>query len=121
MPRFAILIHDHPFLHWDLLLEHAQSLRTWRLLANPEGFITQTTDSITAEPLGDHRLHYLDYEGPVSGDRGTVLQWDAGVFETLEQSETCWRVRLEGRRLTGVLTLLPTGRTTGVNVQFSAE
>ena len=21
MPRFAVLTHDHPFLHWDFLLE----------------------------------------------------------------------------------------------------
>ncbi len=27
--RFAILNHDHPFLHWDLLLEDGDRCRTW--------------------------------------------------------------------------------------------
>ncbi|HLQ45321.1 MAG TPA: hypothetical protein VK137_11370, partial [Planctomycetaceae bacterium] len=35
MPRFAILIHDHPFLHWDLLVEQAGVLQAWRLLESP--------------------------------------------------------------------------------------
>ena len=77
--RFVILTHDYPALHWDLMLESGGVLRTWRLLEEP------TPDSIiVAEPLSDHRLHYLDYEGPVSGDRGTVVRWDHGRHETKE-------------------------------------
>ena len=45
--RFVILTHDHPFLHWDLMLEADGVLRTWRLLQEP------TPDTIiVAEPLG---------------------------------------------------------------------
>jgi hypothetical protein len=71
--RYAILTHDHPHLHWDLLLEQPGSCRTWRLARPPE-----SSDPIPAEPLPDHRLLYLDYAGPVSGGRGTVTPWDAG-------------------------------------------
>jgi hypothetical protein len=76
MPRYVILEHDHPTLHYDLMLEAGDVLRTWRLSAPP-------TDSqrVEAEPSFDHRLHYLDYEGPVSGGRGQVRRWDAGQFE----------------------------------------
>jgi hypothetical protein len=35
MPRYVILTHDHPFQHWDLMLEDGGVLRTWRLLAEP--------------------------------------------------------------------------------------
>ena len=35
MPRFVILEHDYPELHWDLMLETAGALRTWRLLRPP--------------------------------------------------------------------------------------
>jgi hypothetical protein len=75
--RFVILTHDHPFVHWDLMLEIDGVLRTWRLLAEPA-----PDRIIGAEALPDHRLHYLEYEGPVSGDRGTVTRWDAGHHET---------------------------------------
>src|SRR5437764_12400592 len=76
MPRFVILEHDWPTRHWDLLLEAGDVLRAWRLLEEPE--LGQT---IRAEPNADHRLMYLDYEGPVSGDRGSVKRWAAGVFQ----------------------------------------
>lgn len=75
--RFVILTHDNPFLHWDLMLESEGVLRTWRLLAEPEPDVV-----IGAEPLPDHRLAYLDYEGPVSEERGTVEQWDRGLHQT---------------------------------------
>ena len=75
MPRFVLLEHDHPFLHWDLMLECGDVLRTWRLDRIPA-----VAETIFAEPLPDHRLMYLDYEGPVSGNRGTVKQIDKGDF-----------------------------------------
>ncbi len=76
--RFVILEHDHPFLHWDLLLEEECSARTWRLLRKP-----CLGESIAAEPLPDHRLMYLDYEGVVSGDRGSVKRFLAGTYERM--------------------------------------
>ena len=84
MPRrLVILEHDHPFLHWDLLLEEESSARTWRLLRKP-----CLGEPIAAEPLPDHRLMYLDYEGAVSGDRGTVNRFLSGTYEpTLDQTD----------------------------------
>jgi hypothetical protein len=79
MPRrFVILEHDHPFLHWDLLLAEECSARTWRLLRKP-----CLGEPIAAEPLPDHRLMYLDYEGVVSGDRGSVKRFLAGTYQPL--------------------------------------
>src|SRR6476619_1195636 len=89
MPRFVILEHDWPTRHWDFLLEAGPELKAWRLLAEPR----YETD-IPAEPNADHRLLYLDYEGPVSGGRGTVTRWDAGTFEW--HSTEFLRVRLAG-------------------------
>jgi hypothetical protein len=67
MPRFVILEHDHPELHWDFMLEAGAVLRTWRLAAPPA-----LGQVVAAAASFDHRLLYLDYEGPVSGGRGTV-------------------------------------------------
>ena len=74
--RFVILEHDHPFLHWDLLMESGDVLKSWRLLKAVE-----PGSWIPAEAIADHRLHYLDYEGPVSKDRGCVSRVAAGRFE----------------------------------------
>jgi DNA polymerase Ligase (LigD) len=104
MPRYVILQHDHPTLHWDFMLETGQALRTWRLASSPAA-----GQEISATSLGEHRLMYLDYEGPVSGNRGTVAQWDRGEFEALESDEPCIVVRLRGRRLHGTATLKRAG------------
>ena len=98
MPRFVILEHDHPFLHWDLMLEAGAVLQTWRLAAAPDVGVAP----IEATALGDHRALYLDYEGPVSGKRGTVKRWDAGVFTETPASTAATRILiLEGMRVFG--------------------
>jgi hypothetical protein len=112
MPRYVILEHDHPFLHWDLMLEMGAALRTWRL-AVP----LSSSSIIAAEPLGDHRLAYLDYEGPVSGNRGTVKRWDRGDFEMISDSENQLVLRLCGRRFNGIATL----RRTGMNWELACQ
>jgi hypothetical protein len=100
MPRFALLEHDHPVLHWDLLLECGEACRTWRLSLPPG-----ESDDLRAEALPDHRLMYLAYEGPVSGDRGTVKRWDAGTFVWLTATECEVAVLLAGIRWSGRLSL----------------
>jgi len=97
MPGYVILTHDHPFLHWDLMLQQGDSLRTWRLLEEPVPGHT-----IRAESLPDHRIAWLDFEGPVSGNRGTVRRWDSGAHEILGESDDFLRVKLSGRVLSGV-------------------
>lgn len=106
MPRFVILEHDHPVLHWDLLLEAGDVLHTWRLVAPPGA------EPIEATALGDHRRMYLDYEGPVSGQRGTVRRHDAGTFSEEipptpsferrgEPANAARLLHFEGTRITG--------------------
>lgn len=51
--------------------------------------------------LPDHRPFYLDYEGPLTGDRGTVLRHDCGTFEWIEQSTDVIRVKLLGHKIIG--------------------
>lgn len=72
--RFVILEHDHPFLHWDLMIEQAGALKTWRLLEQPV-----PGKWLAAEGLPDHRTAYLSYEGEVSGNRGMVKRLTSGL------------------------------------------
>jgi hypothetical protein len=100
MPRFVILEHDYPQLHWDLMLEAGAVLRTWRLAAPP-----RPGETIAATAVFDHRLLYLDYEGPISGGRGRVVRWEHGAFTGRVQGEPPIVVHLQGERLRGVLRL----------------
>jgi hypothetical protein len=105
MPRFVILEHDHPRLHWDLMLEHGDVLRTWRLAESPRA----DGADVPAEPSFDHRPLYLDYEGPVSGDRGTVRRWDHGTYTVVEDNGDSLTIQFVGERLRGLLVLRRTG------------
>jgi hypothetical protein len=98
MPRFAILAHDHPSPHWDLFLEAGPVLRSWRL---PVPLCPGS--AVPAEPAADHRLPYLDYEGPVSGNRGSVRRIDAGTFEWETDAADQISVQLAGLKFTGRL------------------
>jgi hypothetical protein len=96
VPRFVILTHDWPAPHWDFLVEAGGALRAWRLLAEP----APETD-IIAEPNFDHRLLYLDYEGPISGNRGSVARWDRGECEWLADETERVEIELRGAKLAG--------------------
>ncbi len=100
MPRYVILEHDHPSLHWDFMLEVGDVLRTWRLAAPP-----QPGEEVLATALPDHRRMYLDYEGPVSGDRGRVVRWDSGTFVWNGNESDHLAVDLRGGRLEGTAIL----------------
>ena len=100
MPRYVILTHDHPSLHWDLMLERGDTLRTWRLATTPvEGEI------IVAEAIADHRHMYLDYEGSVSNNRGTVSRWDSGTYEGNVEDGDRIEIEIHGKKLNGRLSL----------------
>ena len=100
MPRFVLLTHDHPELHWDLMLEFAGVLRTWRLAAAAD-----SAERIAATPLPDHRLLYLEFEGPISNQRGTVQRWDRGEYEVLQDTADVLEMNWRGERLRGRVTL----------------
>ena len=102
MLRFAILTHDYPTQHWDFLLENGEKCRTWRLPNAPDAMLCE----MTAEEIADHRLLYLDYEGPISGQRGSVTRWDAGTFEWLTNEADQCLVHLEGQRWHGRVQLV---------------
>jgi len=117
MPRFAILHHETPSgyerpAHWDFMLECGDLLWTWALRELPA-----VGREVVAEELADHRLAYLDYEGEVSGGRGSVTRWDGGEYEVLgshdnpgaltpalsqrEREKGAIRLVLHGQRVTG--------------------
>jgi len=105
MPRFVILRHepapDTPQrLHWDFMLEAEQVLRTWALAERPSPGVR-----ICATRLPDHRLVYLDYEGPVSANRGCVRRWDQGSYEVVNDSPSQTTVRLAGEQIHAIAML----------------
>jgi hypothetical protein len=98
--RFVVLEHRWNGVHWDVMLETGGHLRTWAVDAP-----IVPGQELPARSLPDHRLAYLTYEGPISGDRGQVRRIDAGTYSALEWSPGRVRVALAGAQLVGEATL----------------
>ncbi len=97
--RFVILHHrQRDGEHWDFMIEQADALATWRLEREP---LACDGETIPAERIADHRKAYLEYEGPVSRDRGEVSRIESGGCEILSNAGGVWRLRLDGGRLRG--------------------
>jgi hypothetical protein len=125
MPRFVLLYHECPPdyerpSHWDLMLEAGGVLRTWALmqlprdwhavqsrtaLAHPSCSPVAANNTVRADALGDHRLAYLDKEGPLSGNRGAVRRIDSGTYVTSTESAENWELTLAGALLRGSIQL----------------
>ena len=120
MPRYVVLRHEPGSasdreLHWDLMLEQESSLRTWALDSEPGAGA-----SITARELASHRKAYLDYEGPVSGERGSVTRFDRGTYQVIRQFENGLAIELDGQRLQAAVTLQRYGDDQRWVVSFAA-
>ena len=95
--RYVVLRHegvDEP--HFDLMFETkaGSDLATWRVDHWPVA-----PNSIFA-PLRAHRRAYLQYEGPISADRGQVHRIQAGQHVVEEDSAEHLIVQLEnGQRI----------------------
>jgi hypothetical protein len=115
MPRFVVLRHELPAgsprpSHWDVMFETDGTLRTWAIAGEPDSREPQP-----AEALADHRLEYLSYEGPVSGERGRVARWDAGTYRRAAEIAAIggrimgrddFRFEVAGTRLRGAIELV---------------
>lgn len=75
--RYVIQKHWTDPLHYDLMFEKGDFLETYSISEAPT---FQNFESITIRKIQPHRLLYLTYEGPISGNRGTVEIWDQGFY-----------------------------------------
>lgn len=95
------------------MLEREGALLTWSLITLPVAWDpsrsmaggSEPSESLLVERLPDHRLAYLDYEGPISGDRGTVSRRDEGEYRVLAESDGVLRVELCGKVLEAIAKL----------------
>ena len=104
-------------VHWDLMVEDGPALVTFQLVARPAG-----PGLVLGRRLPDHRLAYLEYEGPVSNDRGAVAIRERGRAVDLRGGprEPRWSARVAGDRLLGVLEVQDVGERE-VEVRIRAD
>lgn len=104
-PRMVILRHQLPdgSHHFDWLVQGPQRipappspedrcLIAFRTAVRPDE-AALTGASFEAERLQDHRRLYLDFEGQLTDNRGTVQRLATGIVEALFNEATVFRLR----------------------------
>jgi hypothetical protein len=87
------------------MLEGDGVLMTWELRELPTAWGGAGGTIVNATWLPDHRLAYLEYEGPLSCDRGTVQRVASGTFELLSQNNQSIRAKLDSSTVRGTIKL----------------
>ena len=108
---FVIQKHAATRLHYDFRLEMEGVLKSW---AVPKGPSLDPADKRLAMMTEDHPVDYGDFEGIIPAGQyggGTVLLWDRGTWEPLEDPHQGLRkgalkFRLDGEKLRGGWTLV---------------
>jgi len=99
MNRFVIHKHTQGNeVHWDLMIEAGDTLKTWRLDAPPEKLATQKTK---ATSIFDHDKKFLTYQGPVNNGKGTVEIADEGNCTIKSVAKDDTKIDFQGRILKG--------------------
>ena len=104
MPSSFVLLQHNTTenqYHWDFLFEEPEGCMTFSVAQESAEEARKTgVLGCTAKRLADHRRKYLDYEGPVSGNRGTVQRIDDGTCETIDET-----IHFQGNICAGTINL----------------
>ncbi|UCD29228.1 MAG: hypothetical protein JSV03_01735 [Planctomycetota bacterium] len=93
-------------VHWDFMFDMGELLATWQFRQDPCTLEESDVSSpLQVRRLKDHRRDYLEYQGPISGDRGHVTRVLQGEYELVDRQPGSWTFRLAGGGFRGTYQL----------------
>jgi bifunctional non-homologous end joining protein LigD len=117
---YVVQKHAASHLHYDFRLQLGDVLKSW---AVPKGPSLDPRDKRLAMEVEDHPVDYGSFEGIIPKGEyggGTVMLWDRGDWEPLEDASAGYRAgklkfNLHGEKLRGMWTLVRRSATAGTS------
>lgn len=97
--KTRFVIHKHTKendIHWDLMIEQGDKLKTWRLENPPEKLATEKTKAM---PIFDHDKKFLTYQGSVNNGKGSIEIVDEGICTIESISENELKINFDGKKI----------------------
>ena len=95
-------------LHWDLMIEKENTLKTWRINLHVDNLPNSTTP---AEQIFDHETRFLTYTGPVNKGTGSVNIEDKGICNIATWNSNSIKGEFTGAKLQSKFTLTRNSET----------
>ena len=110
--RYVVHRHHASHLHWDVRLEMHGILASW---AVPHGPPLEPGKKRLAVHTEDHPIEYLTFHGviPDGYGAGTMTIWDEGTYQLILAKPKEYKVKFNGRRLTGEYVIVQTNAHEG--------
>ena len=101
---YSVQMHHAKSLHWDLRLQHGDTMASWAL---PKSIPNAEKVNHLGIKVADHALSYADFHGniPEGYGAGQVELTDIGKLEVLRWDDKYIKVRLDGQLYKGVWSL----------------
>ncbi|MDY6970017.1 MAG: DNA polymerase ligase N-terminal domain-containing protein [Spirochaetota bacterium] len=102
--KFVIHHHTNGTDHYDIMIEYSNILLTWQV---PFDKIKLLLNGIRIEAIRiqDHRKKYLNYEGPISCNRGRIEIFDYGNYKASVIDEDNIKAQLYGKVFKGLINI----------------
>lgn len=100
MPRFTLSLHHSESPHFDMFMEKTKGtgLNTWSFPQDQLPMLAEG-QSIRVTIKDDHREKYLDFEGDLDDNRGTITIRDQGEWKQINPDT----IMVRGKLIKGTL------------------
>jgi hypothetical protein len=106
--RFVIHHHLAEKEHYDFMIETKENemLTTWRIALSDLDLLQKGAE-VKAQRIQNHKKFFLDYEGPLSSGKGSIIIFDSGFCKINLKAGNRFECEISGEIFKGIIRITP--------------